>query len=144
MNKLLLALAALLCCATAHATNAGVLYSEPDDGLFILRNPALAQTLHESDRACESYAKSQEKAESAAAEAAAHPAKKTLQRQKAGMASAANHLMGQCLEADKAAKRALVKVLGPNTLDRLQKAAAFEDMVYVQLLPDADHFEALK
>ena len=143
MNKLLLILAAAMLCGASARAAEGVLYSEPDDGLFILRNPELAETMRATDRVCEAYAKRQEEAERAADLAAAHPEKKTLQRQKAGMASAAMHLAGQCLEADKAAKRGLAAALGPKSLDRLQKAAAFEDMVYVQLLPkDESRLEA--
>lgn len=145
MNKLLLAVAAMLLAASAHAKGAGVLYSEPEEGTFIIRNADLAQTMREGDAVCERYSKLQDAAERAAVDAAAHPAKKTLQREKLGKASAARHAMAECLEADKASKRALQAALKLKTLDRLQKAAPFEDMVYVQLLPpNADHFEALR
>lgn len=146
MKNLLLAAAALMVCAvSAHAQDSKTLYSEPEEGTFIVRDADLAQALREGDSVCERYSKLQDAAERAAVDAAAHPAKKTLQREKLGKASAARHAMAECLEADKASKRALQAALKLKTLDRLQKAAPFEDMVYVQLLPpNADHFEALR
>ena len=146
MNKLLLAAAALLVCAvSAHAGTSKTLYSEPEEGTFIVRDAELAQALRDGDSVCERYSRLQDAADQAASNAAAHPAKKTLQREKMGKASAARHAMAECLEADKASKRALQTALKLKTLDRLQKAAPFEDMVFVQLLPaSADHYEALR
>lgn len=143
MNKLLLAAAALLCSATLHAKEAGVLYSEPEDGLFIVRNAELAGALRDGDRVCEEYSRRQDEADRAAAAAASQPAKRTLQREKAGKAAVAVRSMGACLEADRAAKKKLAATLGAKTIERLQKAAPFEDMVYVQLIPaEAGRFEA--
>ena len=145
MNKLLLALALLSLSGTAFAGAPGVLYAEPEEGLFVVRNPQLAEALKASDRVCAQYAASQEDADLAAKDAAAAPAKRTLQRVKANKLEAARKLMAECLESDRVAKKTVSEVLGPKALKRLQKAAPFEDMVLVQLMPtSADHFEALK
>ena len=137
MNTLILSVAALLCCAPAHAKDAGTLFSEPEEGLFILRQPDLSEALRDSDRVCAAYAKAQDEADLAVQAAAATPSKRHL-REKTGKLLSAHKLMGACLEADRAAKKKLAEVIGDGALDRLQKAAAFEDMVYIQLVPDSD------
>jgi hypothetical protein len=143
MKRILLAVAATLCAGTLQAKELGVLYAEPEDGLFIVRDASLAGALRDSDRVCEDYSRRQEEADRAAAAAAAQPARQTLQREKAGKAAAAIKSMSACLDADKSAKRKLAAALGAKTAERLQKAAAFEDMVLVQLIPaDAGRFEA--
>ena len=139
-------LALLAACAIdARANKPGpFVYSDADDGVYIIRDQKLVQVLRDSDKLCADYAKAEERAEKASRVAAASPSKKTLQREKTSYVGSARKLMGECLNADKAAQRALAEVFGFKALDRIQKAAPFEDMVYVQLLPEAPaHFEAL-
>lgn len=145
MNRLLLILAAALSCAApAGAAERGIIFSQPDDGVYIVRHEGLSKALQDSDLLCADYFKRQQEADRVARASAAAPAKRTLQREKFAMVAAAQRAMGECLNADKLTAKALVEIFGAKKADRVQKAAPFEDLVYVQLPPDSSVYEALR
>jgi hypothetical protein len=146
MNTLLLAVLAMTLTSGAFAAEKPfILYSEAEEGLFIMRDADLADAIRESDRLCAEYEKAQDEADRVARLAASQPTKRTLQREKAGKTDIAHKAMGACLDSDERAKKRISALFGKKALDRLQKLAPFEDMIYVQLLPSsAEHFEAVK
>lgn len=137
--KTLLAAALLLLAAHAHAApkpgaaapKTRVLHADEDDGVTILRDAELAAAFKDGERLCSRYDERQESADRLAAKA------KNLRekREAASVQAAAQRLMAECLHADKMAQARLAQILGRSAAQRLQKAAAFEDMVYVVIEP---------
>lgn len=113
--SLSLALCAALLLA-APAAQARVLFSDAEQGAYIIRDSDLSAKLQEAARACAAYVAQQDSV-------------KTLTRAR---------LMGECLNAEKIAERRIAELLGKASLARLQKAEAFEDMAYILLLPIRD------
>ncbi len=128
MRTLLLLAAVLTLSSSAHA--AKVLYEEKDGGVLIVRDQRLAQAIRASDARCDAYADARKKAD-----AAPLSTRKRDQRERAYLERRAEHLLGSCVTADEAAKRALAATLGERA-DRVEKAGSFEDMVYLQLAQD--------
>lgn len=130
--KALLAAALLALKAAAYAAPAArLLHTDPEDGVTILRDAGLAEALKESDRLCSLYDRRQESADRLAAKAKNAREK----REAAAALSSARRLMAECLHADKLAQARLARVLGRSAAERVQKAAAFEDMVYLVAEP---------
>lgn len=130
--KTLSLLAAVLTLASSAfaAKTTKVLYEEKDGGVVIVRDQALAQAVKNSDKTCTAYAEARNKADAAPASS-----KRREQREKAFLEREATRLLAECVNADEAAKRALAGVLGERA-ESVEKAAGFEDMVYVQLASD--------
>lgn len=130
--KTFLAAFLLACAAPAAAQKARVLHADPEDGVTILRDAALAEAFKRSDRACGLYDERQGRADRLAASARSAREK----REAAALEAAARRLMAECLHADKLAQARLAKAVGRAAAERLQKAAAFEDIVYLVVEPE--------
>jgi hypothetical protein len=105
-----------------------VLLSQMDEGVLILRDAALARAVRDSDRVCASYSAALDRAERAPA-----PRKASDVREHASLENAAKRLLAECVSAEESVTRRLTSSLGSRVVDRVARAAAFEDMVYVRL-----------
>lgn len=105
-----------------------LLLAQLDDGVLIVRDAALASAVRQSDKACADYAQAQERADSAP-----YGAKASARRERASLIDAARRLLAQCVAAEESARVVMTKSIGPRAAERVQKASAFEDMVYVKV-----------
>ena len=124
----------LVSCATAAFASPVILYSEPHQGTFIIRDYLLSQAFIESDKACRFYSELQDEADKVARKTG----KKSVKNEMGWPFAEARHWLGECLASDKAAKQQLKLVLGATAIARLENVAAFDDMVYIQIEPQDD------
>ena len=132
--KPLLAAAFLAVAAQKVHAEPKILYSEPHEGTYIIRDYLLSQAFIYSDKACTLYSDKQAHADEVSRNLK-YATKKRELREKAAAIAEARRWLGECLASDKAAKSQLREVLGATAIARLEKAAAFEDMVFIELEP---------